>query len=141
MDPVKDSRGPVGVIIGATFIALGAWLLLRTSGIVPSFVFDTLDRISGPLVLIVVGIVVVIVAQRANAPAPGTRLYKSRTDKWVGGVLGGLGHYLGIDPVILRLAAIVLAVAGQGWIVAAYIIGLIVIPDEPVGYVPPAPAA
>jgi phage shock protein PspC (stress-responsive transcriptional regulator) len=139
MDPVKDSRGSVGVVIGAAFIVFGGWLLLRTTGIVPSFVFDMLDRISGPLVLIVIGIILVVVAQRGHAPAPGTRLYKSRTDKWVGGVLGGLGPYLGIDPVILRLATVVLAIAGQGWIIAAYIIALLVIPEAPAGYVPPAP--
>ena len=114
--------------------------MLRTSGIVPPFFFETLDRISGPLVLIVIGVVLVIVAQRAHAPAPGSRLYRSRTDKWLGGVFGGLGPYLGIDHVVMRLAAVVLAVVGQGWIVVAYIIGWAVIPEEPIGYTPPASA-
>lgn len=141
MDPVRDPRKSVGAAIGAAFIIFGAWLLLRTSGIVPAFFFETLDRISGPLVLIVIGVVLVIVAQRAHAPAPGSRLHRSRTDKWLGGVFGGLGPYLGIDPVVLRLAAIVLTVMGQGWIVVAYIIGLIVIPEEPIGYIPPSPPA
>lgn len=140
MDRIKDPRNSIGVAIGAAFIIFGAWLLLRTSGIVPPFFFETLDRISGPLVLIVIGVVLVIVAQRAHAPAPGSRLYRSRTDKWLGGVFGGLGPYLGIDPVVLRLAAVVLAVVGQGWIVVAYIIGWAVIPEEPIGYTPPAPA-
>jgi phage shock protein PspC (stress-responsive transcriptional regulator) len=35
----------------------------------------------------------------------------------------------------------VLAVAGQGWIVVAYIIGWAIIPEEPIGYVPPVPPA
>jgi phage shock protein C len=141
MEPVRDNRNSISVAIGAAFIIFGAWLLLRVSGIVPPFFFETLDRISGPIALIVIGVVLVIVAQRAHAPAPGSRLYRSRTDRWVGGVFGGLGPYLGIDPVVLRLAFIVLAVAGQGWIVVAYIIGWAIIPEEPIGYVPPVPPA
>ena len=54
---------------------------------------------------------------------------------------GGLGRYLGVDPVILRIAAVVLAIAG-GSGVALYLVGWVVIPEErdsdPVG--PAAPA-
>jgi len=31
------------------------------------------------------------------------RLYRSETDKMIGGVCGGLGAYLGMDPLILRI--------------------------------------
>lgn len=55
----------------------------------------------------------------------------------VGGVAGGLATYLGVDPVIVRLAFVALAFAGAG--VVAYIIGWIVIPEEPPGE-PGAPA-
>ena len=36
------------------------------------------------------------------------RLYKSESNKVIGGVCGGLGEYLGIDPTILRIIAVVL---------------------------------
>ena len=62
---------------------------------------------------------------------PGRGCTESRTDKWVAGVLGGLGQYLGIDPVLLRLAFIVLVLAGWGALVVAYIIMAIVVPREP----------
>jgi phage shock protein C len=59
----------------------------------------------------------------------------------IGGVCGGLGRYLGVDPVILRIAAVVLAIAGGSGL-ALYVIGWIVIPEErdtdPVG--PAAPS-
>ena len=60
------------------------------------------------------------------------RLYRSRTDRKIAGVCGGLAAYWGIDPVIPRLiwVAFVLA-AGAGLL--AYIICWIVIPSEPVG--------
>ncbi len=36
------------------------------------------------------------------------RLTRSRTDRLIGGVCGGLGYYFGIDPVIVRLIFVVL---------------------------------
>lgn len=38
------------------------------------------------------------------------RLTRSRTDRMIAGVCGGLGHYFGIDPVIVRLIFVVLAI-------------------------------
>ena len=58
------------------------------------------------------------------------RLYRSRTDRKIAGVCGGLAGYLGIDPVIPRLVWIVFALAaGMG--VLAYIICWLVVPQEP----------
>jgi len=73
-------------------------------------------------------------------PAGRRRLTRSRSDRVLGGVAGGIGRHLGIDPVIVRLAfvAFVLA-AGSG--IVAYIIAWIVIPDEPEGGVGLPPIA
>lgn len=38
------------------------------------------------------------------------RLNRARTDRMIAGVCGGLGHYFGIDPVIVRLIFVVLAI-------------------------------
>lgn len=58
------------------------------------------------------------------------RLYRSRKDKIIAGVCAGIGHYFDIDPVIVRIIAIVLFFwGGSGFI--AYIIAMIVIPQEP----------
>lgn len=58
------------------------------------------------------------------------RLTRSRTDKKIAGVCGGLAKYFGIDPIIPRLIALVLLL-GFGTGVLAYIICWIVIPMEP----------
>lgn len=58
------------------------------------------------------------------------RLYRSRRERMVGGVAGGLGEYLGIDPVVIRLLFALLAVT-TGWGVLLYIILWIVMPEEP----------
>ena len=59
------------------------------------------------------------------------RLYRSRRDCMIGGVAGGLGQYLGIDPVIVRLFFVLLVLAGAG--VLLYVILWIVVPEEPRG--------
>lgn len=58
------------------------------------------------------------------------RLYRSRTQRMVGGVCGGLGEYFDIDPTIVRLLFVVTALAGGPGLLA-YIIMLIVVPSEP----------
>jgi len=99
------------------------------------------SRASWPIAIIIVGIIVLVASTKGGfsirGPLPGSRLYRSTGDKWIAGVLGGLGVYLGIDPVILRLAFVVLMLAGWGGLVIAYIIMAIVVPIEPVGYAPP----
>ena len=58
------------------------------------------------------------------------RLYRSRTDRKVAGVCGGLAAYLGVDPVIPRLLWVIFALAaGTGLL--AYIIFWLVVPQEP----------
>lgn len=64
------------------------------------------------------------------------RLMRSRDDSVIGGVAGGLGAYLGIDPVIVRLVFVVLALVGGGGVLA-YVIAWIVIPEAPAGDLPP----
>ena len=58
------------------------------------------------------------------------RLYRSRSERMLAGVCGGIGLYLGVDPTLIRLAFLVLAIWGGGGILA-YIIAWLVIPDEP----------
>jgi phage shock protein C len=58
------------------------------------------------------------------------KLYRSKKDRWVGGVCGGLGEYLNIDPIIIRLITIVLILSAGGGLIV-YIIAWLVVPEEP----------
>jgi phage shock protein PspC (stress-responsive transcriptional regulator) len=58
------------------------------------------------------------------------KLYRSRTDKMIGGVAGGLANYLNIDSTIARVLFVISVFLGGGGILA-YIILWIVIPEEP----------
>ena len=59
------------------------------------------------------------------------KLYRSRTDRKIWGVAGGLAKYFDVDPTLVRVLAIVsIFVSGLGLI--AYIVMRIVVPEEPV---------
>ena len=57
------------------------------------------------------------------------RLYKSREDKKLCGVCGGIAEYFELDPTIIRLAWVVFTLLGGSGIIA-YIIAAIVMPDK-----------
>ncbi len=58
------------------------------------------------------------------------RLYRSRTERMVGGVCGGLAEYLNMDPTIVRLVFVLLALLG-GHGLLLYLILWLVVPPEP----------
>jgi phage shock protein C len=63
-------------------------------------------------------------------PAPARPLLRrSLEDRVLFGVAGGLGRYLGVDPVIVRIAFVLLALFG-GSGVLLYLIGLVVMPQQ-----------
>ena len=67
------------------------------------------------------------------------QLYKSKKNKILAGVCGGLGEYFNIDPALVRLAFVLLSIFAGGGILA-YIIAIVIVPEAPAGYVPPAQA-
>jgi phage shock protein C len=58
-----------------------------------------------------------------------TKLSRSRTDAMIGGVCGGLGQYLGLDPTLVRLFFVLLAI-GNGVGVLIYFLLWIIVPRE-----------
>lgn len=59
------------------------------------------------------------------------RLYRSKSSRILGGVCGGIGEYLNLDPTLIRLLWILFTLAfGTG--IIAYIIAWLIIPEKPV---------
>ena len=54
------------------------------------------------------------------------RLYRSRNSRILTGLCGGLGDYLDVDPVLIRLIWLVI----PGLNLVVYIIGSIIVPEE-----------
>jgi len=60
------------------------------------------------------------------------KLTLSARDRKIGGVCGGIGEYLGVDPTIIRIAWVFFALfVGSG--ILAYLIAWILIPSGPEG--------
>ncbi|MFW6065034.1 MAG: PspC domain-containing protein [Candidatus Natronoplasma sp.] len=59
------------------------------------------------------------------------RLYRSGKEKLLGGVCGGIGEYFQMDPVIVRIIWVILAIASLGSAILVYIILWILIPRDP----------
>jgi phage shock protein PspC (stress-responsive transcriptional regulator) len=77
-------------------------------------------------------------ASQATAQAGPRRLYRSRTDRVIGGVCGGLARYLNVDPVIVRVTAIALIFAGGAGLFL-YLAALLLVPNEGEGGQPGEP--
>ena len=140
------------LILGAVLIVAGFFLGARQLG----WVSWPLSRVWGwgiearsGIGIVAIGVLLIVWAQsgkRPHAPTSGTKLYRSRQDKWLAGVLGGLANYFGFDVTLFRLLFLALVLMFDvGGLILAYIVMAIVVPLEPEGgagvVVTPAPAA
>lgn len=57
------------------------------------------------------------------------KLRKSRTNKMLAGVCGGIGEYLGWDPTIVRIIFLILIFSSFGTMVLFYFILALIMPD------------
>ncbi|MGH8976078.1 MAG: PspC domain-containing protein [Acidimicrobiia bacterium] len=60
------------------------------------------------------------------------KLYRSRTDRKLAGVCGGLAQYLNADATLIRVLFVVLALLGGPGLVI-YLVLWIFVPEEPQG--------
>jgi phage shock protein C len=69
--------------------------------------------------------------KRSSSMDKNKRLYRSKNNSVFAGICGGLGEYLDIDPVVVRLVWL-LVVVFTGFVpgVLAYIIAIFIIPKE-----------
>ncbi|MDQ3005743.1 MAG: PspC domain-containing protein [Chloroflexota bacterium] len=58
------------------------------------------------------------------------QLTRSTSNRMIAGVCAGLGDYLGIDPTIVRLLAVLAFFTGFGGMVLVYLVMAIVVPEQ-----------
>ena len=81
------------------------------------------ERVASPMRVITLDVVRATMAQMR-------KLYRSRTERSIAGICGGLAEYFDSDPTMIRLLMLLLILFG-GLSIWAYIILWIVIPEQP----------
>ncbi len=68
------------------------------------------------------------------------KIYRSRSDKILCGVCGGLASYFRVDPTIVRLLWVAVTVLAPAPGLILYLVACLIIPEEPGPQQPPAPS-
>jgi phage shock protein PspC (stress-responsive transcriptional regulator) len=68
--------------------------------------------------------------QPDSYPTRPKRLVRSKDDRWIAGVCGGLARYTGIDSNIIRLVVVLGTILGFGSLFIAYIVAWVLMPLE-----------
>jgi phage shock protein C len=58
------------------------------------------------------------------------RLYRSRDDRMIAGVCGGVAEYFGIDPTLVRLLFVFGALGTASGLFWAYLVMVLIVPEE-----------
>ena len=59
------------------------------------------------------------------------KLYRSKSDRKIAGVCGGLGHYLNLDPTLIRIIFAILLLPGGLPGFLPYVLLWLIVPEEP----------
>ncbi len=136
--PSGASSNEVGLILGLVLVGLGIWFLLQNLNLIPGPFYALLRFIESafwPAMLILLGVLIILATGRSGGihiSAGGRPLHRSRTNRMIAGVAGGLGEYFDIDPVLIRLVwAVLVFTPLSPAAIIAYIIMAIVIPEAP----------
>ncbi|MBA2463498.1 MAG: PspC domain-containing protein [Nocardioidaceae bacterium] len=69
--------------------------------------------------------------QPAPQPRPAPkRLVRTRDDRWISGVCGGVARYAGLDANLVRLLVVIAALASCGTALIVYLVAWILMPEE-----------
>ncbi len=139
----RASRTGFLTFAGVALVGIGG-ILLADRLIAPVLrpleaLFHAVGVVAWPLALIALGVVLITASRHQQT---GAKLYRSRTDRVVGGVLGGIASRWGLSSGLVRVTFVVLAVLTSG--IAAlvfYVLALAFIPESPgeTSWAAPAP--
>ncbi|MFQ5629841.1 MAG: PspC domain-containing protein [bacterium] len=99
----------LGIVVSLVVIGLGAYLLFKKSQSENESLSDV---------------------NTGTSPFAGKKLTRSVVDRKIGGVCGGMAKYFEIDPALARIGFVVLALAQLPLVVIAYIVMMIVVPED-----------
>ena len=123
-DATNGLIGGVCAGIAAYFEVNPLWVRLGTLALF--FGFWIFPPLSGIIFLSYIVLWIAMPAQ-ANLENKGNfrKYFRSRKDKILGGVAGGIGTYFGVDPVVVRVAFVVFIAAGGSGIILYFLLWMI----------------
>ncbi len=68
--------------------------------------------------------------QPPTTPRPGKRLTRSRDDQMIAGVCGGIARYVGMDPTLVRVLAVIAAIFAFPGALIGYLVAWAIMPQE-----------
>jgi len=140
-DRWQEMSQRTAIVLGALVILIGLGLLVNALGWLPvslQVIWRWFWRLFWPLALIMVGLFMVVGAfygerkwwKDARLPVSGTVLRRSRSERMIAGVCGGIGVYFNIDPTLVRLLWVIATLGTAGAGVVAYLVATLVLPEE-----------
>jgi len=142
-EEIPNRKVSSSLLIGLVLIVIGGIFLLREIGMFHYFnLFDiSLSTVWG-ILLIGIGIVLLFQAKRQAAEGDQTgknevdqkkKIYRSRSDKMLAGVCGGIGIHFQVDPSFIRIGWVLATLFSGGLGILVYILLIIIFPEEPTG--------
>ncbi len=146
--PIQSRSANTRKLFGIALIIGGTIVLFSNLGFFSFFhVWDISWSLVFPILLILLGMAIIYYRQVERTPvaeqpvesqpeqtpppaAPYRTYRRSRSDKKLGGVCGGLAKYFSIDSTMLRLLYIILCLASFGAGVVLYITLVLIVPYE-----------
>jgi phage shock protein PspC (stress-responsive transcriptional regulator) len=58
------------------------------------------------------------------------QLTRSRDDRWIAGVCGGIADYTGVDATVVRLVLVVCTILGAGSLIVGYLVAWLLMPQR-----------
>lgn len=144
--PIKNDKT---VFWGALLIIIGIALVFRQMGFFQYFhIFDIPWQMIWAILLILLGAFLLLNRNKIgneqkdmDSTKTGSdplresnekpQIYRSRDNKMIAGVCGGLATYFKMDPTLVRLLYVLVSLASVGIGVVVYIVMMIVFPEEP----------
>ena len=123
---------------GSLLIIFGLFFLLRQTGLFYGFEFW---RIPWQMVwasfLIIIGLYLLMNRKKKENTESetfeikGKKLYRSKTQKMLAGVCGGIAEYFEMDVSIIRILWAIITIASAGFGILIYILMIIIFPEAP----------
>lgn len=134
-----------GLFWGSLLIIVGAAMLLKKLGLFYYFNLWNLPwQVVWAIFLILIGIFLLyhnptwiskrdsLSEEEGNSQPPlKKQIFRSKTNRMLGGVCGGIAEYLDIDPTLVRLVYLLLSLASFGIGLLVYFIMMLVFPEMP----------